>query len=74
MVLPTLPRGLEYRIIGTDLILLDQPANLIVDFIRNAIQKPAAEAASRIGASAVLQERPPPAEQPDRGRRWPVRR
>ncbi len=37
LALPTLPRGLEYRIIGTDLILLDQPANLIVDFMRNLI-------------------------------------
>jgi hypothetical protein len=33
-----LPRGLEYRIIGTDLILLDQPANLIIDFMRNVIR------------------------------------
>ena len=39
--LPTLPRGLEYRIIGRDLVLLDSPANLILDFIRNAIpQRP----------------------------------
>ena len=35
--LPRLPPRLEYRIIGRDLILLDQPANLIVDFVRNAI-------------------------------------
>lgn len=35
--LPILPRGLEYRIIGRDLILLDQPANVIVDYLRNAI-------------------------------------
>lgn len=37
LALPTLPVGLEYRIIGTDLILLDQPADVILDYIRNAI-------------------------------------
>jgi hypothetical protein len=36
--LPQLPKGLEYRIIGKDLLLLDSDANLIVDFIRNAIR------------------------------------
>lgn len=36
--LPTLPKGLEYRIIGKDLVLLDSDANLIVDYIRNAIR------------------------------------
>jgi hypothetical protein len=36
--LPQLPKGLEYRIIGKDLVLLDSDANLIVDFIRNAIR------------------------------------
>ena len=36
--LPELPEGLEYRIIGKDLVLLDSDANLIVDFIRNAIR------------------------------------
>jgi hypothetical protein len=35
--LPPLPKGLEYRIVGRDLILLDQPADVILDFIRNAI-------------------------------------
>lgn len=35
--LPRLPAPLEYRIIGKDLILLDQPADVILDFIRNAI-------------------------------------
>ena len=34
--LPTLPEALEYRIIGSDLVLIDQPADLIVDYIRNA--------------------------------------
>jgi hypothetical protein len=37
MNLPQLPEGLEYRIIGKDLVLLDSDANLIVDYIRNAI-------------------------------------
>lgn len=36
-LLPALPTGLEYRVVGRDLILLDQTANLIVDFMRNAI-------------------------------------
>jgi hypothetical protein len=35
--LPPLPGELEYRIIGKDLILFDEPANLIVDFIKNAV-------------------------------------
>jgi hypothetical protein len=37
LALPPLPPILEYRIIGKDLILLDQPADVILDFIRNAI-------------------------------------
>ena len=38
LVLPPLPPGvLEYRIVGKDLILLDQPADVIVDYIRNII-------------------------------------
>lgn len=36
--LPQLPEELEYRILGKDLILRDVNANLIVDFIPNAIQ------------------------------------
>ena len=41
--LPELPRGLSYRIIGRDLILLDEPADVIVDYMRNALPtKPAA--------------------------------
>jgi len=35
--LPKLPEGLEYRFVSTHLILLDGRANLIVDFIPNAI-------------------------------------
>jgi hypothetical protein len=35
--LPPLPAGVQYRIVGRDLILLDTEADLIVDFIRNAI-------------------------------------
>lgn len=35
--LPRLPEDLEYRIVGKDLILRDVDANLIVDFIPNAI-------------------------------------
>jgi hypothetical protein len=35
--LPMLPSELEYRVAGHDLILRDRDANLIVDFIPNAI-------------------------------------
>ena len=35
--LPTLPAGLTYRIIGRDLLLLDEPADLIIDYMRNAL-------------------------------------
>ena len=36
--LPKLPEQLEYRIVGKDLILRDVDANVIVDFIPNAIR------------------------------------
>lgn len=36
--LPQLPKGIEYRIIRKDLVLLDSDANLILDFIRNVIR------------------------------------
>ena len=36
--LPMLPKELEYRIVNKDLLLLDADANLIVDFIPNAVQ------------------------------------
>ena len=35
--LPRLPQGLEYRFVNRDLVLLDIDANLIVDFVPNAI-------------------------------------
>lgn len=35
--LPSLPKEVEYRVVGHDLILLDVDANLIVDFILNVI-------------------------------------
>jgi hypothetical protein len=34
--LPPLPEGLEYRLMGDDLILRDTKANLVADFIRGA--------------------------------------
>ena len=37
ITLPTLPEPLEYRIVGQHLLLLDTDANLIVDYILNAI-------------------------------------
>jgi hypothetical protein len=36
-VLPQLPEELEYRFVGRHLILRDREADLIVDFIRNAV-------------------------------------
>jgi hypothetical protein len=35
--LPRLPDGLEYRFMGRDLILRDRDANLVVDFVRDAV-------------------------------------
>jgi hypothetical protein len=35
--LPVLPKGLEYRIVGRDLVLRDVDANLIIDFITHAL-------------------------------------
>jgi hypothetical protein len=37
IVLPQLPEELEYRFVGRHLILRDREADLIVDFIRNAV-------------------------------------
>jgi hypothetical protein len=37
MALPTLPKELEYRFVGRNLILRDTVANVIVDFIPNVI-------------------------------------
>jgi hypothetical protein len=39
MALPQLPKEVEYRFIGRDLILRDTRANVIVDFIKNAVPK-----------------------------------
>lgn len=33
--LPRLPSVLEYRFVGRDLVLIDQPADVILDYIRN---------------------------------------
>jgi hypothetical protein len=38
MALPKLPEQLEYRIVGKNLIIRDIDANIIVDFVPNAIQ------------------------------------
>jgi hypothetical protein len=37
-VLPQLPMDVEYRVVGRHLILRDVDANIIVDFIYNAIR------------------------------------
>jgi hypothetical protein len=36
--LPQLPEALEYRVVGKHLILRDVKANIIVDFIPNAVR------------------------------------
>jgi hypothetical protein len=38
LALPPLPRGIEYRVIGKDLVLLDEPADVILDYMRNIIR------------------------------------
>jgi hypothetical protein len=38
--LPRLPQGLEYRIVGRDLVLLDVDAGLIVDYLPRALPPP----------------------------------
>jgi hypothetical protein len=35
--LPELPKGLEYRILGRELVLRDSDANIIVDYVPNAL-------------------------------------
>lgn len=37
LTLPELPKGLEYRILGRELVLRDSDANIIVDYIPNAL-------------------------------------
>lgn len=36
--LPTLPKELQYRVVGRHLVLIDVDANLIVDFVPNAFR------------------------------------
>jgi hypothetical protein len=35
--LPGLPEELEYRFVGADLVLIDVPADLVVDILENAL-------------------------------------
>ena len=37
LALPTLPKDVEYRFAGKHLLLFDAKANIIVDFMLNAI-------------------------------------
>jgi hypothetical protein len=37
--LPDLPKGLEYRLLGSELVLRDADANIVVDYIPNALPK-----------------------------------
>jgi hypothetical protein len=53
--LPELPEELEYRFAGSHLILLDAEANLILDVLPDAVQKPPAtpgDPAPRLGEEA----------------------
>ncbi len=36
--LPVLPKGLEYRMVGRILVLRDTEANLVVDYLPNALK------------------------------------
>ena len=38
--LPELPKGIQYRLVGRDLILLDLDANLVIDILREALPRP----------------------------------
>lgn len=38
--LPKLPKELEYRLVGSTLVLRDEPANLIVDYLPKAVELP----------------------------------
>ncbi len=38
--LPTLPKELQYRIVGNDLVLLDTGPNMVVDYIPHVLPKP----------------------------------
>ena len=46
-MLPTLPRELEYRIVGYDLVLWDVSADLIIDVLPYAVAHPASDAIYR---------------------------
>jgi hypothetical protein len=37
--LPVLPKGLEYRMVGSTLVLRDTEANIVVDYLSNAIRQ-----------------------------------
>lgn len=37
--LPELPKGLEYRLLDSELVLRDADANIVVDYIPNALPK-----------------------------------
>ena len=37
LALPTLPKDVEYRFAGKHLLLFDSKANIIIDFMLNAI-------------------------------------
>ena len=47
--LPQLPDGLEYRLVGSSLVLRDLNANLIVDWIPEIMARPKAQPASQPG-------------------------
>ena len=54
--LPELPRELEYRFIGRDLVLLDVRANLVVDVLELAIPTAPARTHERHSIEPALRE------------------
>ena len=56
--LPRLPEGLEYRFMGNDLILRDTKANLIPDFINNAVPTVAKPSSHAIALPCGFVQRP----------------
>lgn len=46
-VLPPLPKELQYRLVGRDLVLIDLDANLVIDILPEALPRPATAADSK---------------------------
>jgi hypothetical protein len=44
--LPPLPKELQYRLVGRDLVLIDLDANLVIDILPEALPRPASDTSS----------------------------